>query len=66
MAAAGLHDDVLSDPKNVWSERPIVLMPTLIRLWEALRALEGTKWWQKCRVGWDATDGRHGGAQKTV
>ena len=27
-------------PKNVTSERPIPLMPTLIRLWEALRAPE--------------------------
>ena len=27
-------------PKNVTSERPIALMPTLIRWWEALRAPE--------------------------
>ena len=27
-------------PKNVTSERPIALMPTLIRWWEALRATE--------------------------
>ena len=25
-------------PKNVTSERPVALMPTLIRWWEALRA----------------------------
>ena len=31
-------------PKNVTSERPIALMPTLIRWWEALRALEVAKW----------------------
>ena len=34
-------------PKNVTSERPIALMPTLIRWWEAMRAPEGAwigKW----------------------
>ena len=51
--------------KNVTSERPIALMPTLIRWWEALRAPEVAKWQQKCRVDWDATDGRNGGAQRT-
>ena len=30
--------------KNVTSERPIALMPTLIRWWEALRAPEVAKW----------------------
>ena len=34
-------------PKNVTSERPIAVMPTLIRWWEVVRAPE------------DATDGRH-------
>ena len=53
-------------PKNVTSERPIALMPTLIRCWEALRAPEVAKLQQKCRVDWDATDGRNGGAQQTV
>ena len=53
-------------PKNITSERPIALMPTLIRLWEALRASEVTKSQQKYRVDWDATDGRNGGAQQTV
>ena len=53
-------------PKNVTSERPIALMPTLIRWWEALRASEVAKWQQKCRVACDATDGRNGGAQQTV
>ena len=53
-------------PKNVTSERPIALMPTLIRCWEALRAFEVEKWKQKYRVDWDATDGRNGGAQQTV
>ena len=28
-------------PKNVTSERPTALVPTLIRWWEALRASEG-------------------------
>ena len=52
--------------KNVTSERPIALMPTLIRWWEALRAPEVAKWQQKYRVDWDATDGRNGGAQQTL
>ena len=34
-------------PKDVTSERPIALMPTLIRWWEALTALEVAKWQQK-------------------
>ena len=53
-------------PKNVTSEQPIALMPTLIRWWEVLRAPEVAKWQQKYRVDWDATDGRNGGAQRTV
>ena len=53
-------------PKNVTSERPIAIMPTLIRRWEALRAPEVAKWQQKYRVDWDAADGRSGGAQRTV
>ena len=55
-----------SIPKNVTSERPIALMPTLIRWWEALRAPEVAKRQQKYRAEWDATDGRNGGAQRTV
>ena len=31
-------------PKSVTSERPIALVPTLIRWWEALRAPEVAKW----------------------
>ena len=53
-------------PKNVTSERPIALMPTSIRWWEALRAPEVAKWLLKYRVDWDAKDGRNGGAQQTV
>ena len=53
-------------PKNVTNERPIALMPTLIRWWEALRAPEVAKWQLKYRVNWDATDGRNGGGQPTV
>ena len=53
-------------PKNVMSERPIALMPTLIRWWEALRAPEVAKWQLKYRVDWDATDGRNGGAQRSA
>ena len=53
-------------PKNVTSERPIALMPTLIRWWEALRAPEVAQWQQKYRVDWDAAHGRNGGVQQTV
>ena len=64
MAAACLHNDVFFlIPKNVTSERPIALMPTLIHWWEALRAPEVAKWQQKYRVDWDATDGRNGEVQ---
>ena len=45
-------------PNNVTSERPIALMPTLIR-WEV------ANWQQKYRVDRVATDGRNG-AQRTV
>ena len=34
------------------SERPIALMPTLIRWWEALRAPDVAKWQQKYRDDW--------------
>ena len=53
-------------PWNVTSERPIALITTLIRWWEALRAPEVAKWQQESRVDWDATDGRNGGAQRTA
>ena len=43
-------------PKNVTSERPIALMPTLIRRWEAMRASEVMKWQQRYRIEWDATE----------
>ena len=53
-------------PEDVTSGRPIALMLTLIRWWEALRAPEVAKWQLKYRVDGDATDGRNGGAQQTV
>ena len=53
-------------PNNVTSGRPIAVMPTLIRWWEAVRAPQVAKRQQKYRVDWDATDGRNGGAQRTV
>ena len=40
-------------------------MPTMIR-WEALRAPEVAQWQCKYRIEWDATDGRNGGAERTV
>ena len=45
-------------PKNVTTERPIALMPAMVRWWEALRAPE--------RFEWDTTDGRNGGVERTV
>ena len=45
-------------PKNVMSDRPIALVPTLIRWWEAMRAPEVAKWQQRYRIDGDATDGR--------
>ena len=53
-------------PKDVTYERPIALVPTMIRRCEASRAPEVAKWQYKYRIGWDATDGRKGGAQRTV
>ena len=52
--------------KNVTSERPLALMPTLMHMWEALRASEVMKWQQRYRTEWDAVNGRNGGAQRTV
>ena len=66
MAATSLHDNVLFDTETVASKRPIALMPTLIRWWEAFRAPQVAKWQHKYRVDWDATDGRNGGAQRTL
>ena len=53
-------------PKNVTSERPIALLPALIRWWEGLRAPEVTRWQQRHRFRCDASDGRNGGAVRTV
>ena len=53
-------------PKNVTSERPIALMPTLTPWWEALRASEVAKWQQKYRVDWDAIHGRNEGATNSL
>ena len=53
-------------PENVTSERPIALLHALIRWWEGLWAPEVTRWQQRHRVRWDATDGRNGGAERTV
>ena len=59
--------DVLPDPEECHElEADCAFVPTFIRWWEALRAPEVAKWQQKYRVEWDATDGRNGGAQRTV
>ena len=52
--------------KNVTSERPIALGPTMIRWWEAMIGPEVVKWQQRYRIEWDATDGRNGGAPRAV
>ena len=44
-------------PKNVTSERPIAIMPTLVRWWEAMMAPEVAKWQQKYRVDWTLLTG---------
>ena len=53
-------------PKNVTTERPIALMPAMVRWWEALRAPEIAKSQHKYRFEWDTTDGRNGGVERTV
>ena len=53
-------------PKNVTSERLIAHVPALIRWREGLRAPEVAMWQQRYRIDGDASDGRHGGAQRTV
>ena len=53
-------------PKDVTSERPTALMPTMMRCWEVVRAPEVAKRQHKYRIEWDATDGRSGGAERTV
>ena len=53
-------------PKNVTSERPLALLPTVSRWWEGVWELEVKRWQARHRVGWNATDGRNGGAERTV
>ena len=52
--------------KIVTSERPIALVPAMAGWWEALRASEVAKQQEKFRIEWDATDGRNGGAERTL
>ena len=52
-------------PTNISNERPIALLPTLIRWWECLRALVVERWQERHRIGWDVTDRRNGGAERT-
>ena len=53
-------------PKNVTTERPIALMPAMVRWWEPLRTPEIAKWQHKYRFQWDTIDGRNGGAERAV
>ena len=67
LAAASLHNDVLLHLRRMSrASVSLHLILTMIRSWEALRAPEVAKWQQKYRVGWDATDGRIGGAERIV
>ena len=61
------HDDVLLDTEECNErEADCVCADVDFAWWEALRAPEVAKGQQKHRVDWDATDGRNGGAQRTV
>ena len=54
-------------PKNVTSERPSALVPTLIRWWETLSAQEVAQWQQKYRIDWECYGWtKYGGAQRAV
>ena len=53
-------------PRNVTNEYLIALLPTLIGWLEWLRPLQVSRWQERHRVGWDATDERHGGAERTA
>ena len=53
-------------PKNVAIERPIALMLTMTRWWEALRPPVVAKCQYKYRIEWDAKDGRNGGAERIM
>ena len=53
-------------PTNVTRECPIALLLTLIRWWEWLRALEVSRWQERHRVKWDASDKGNGGAERSV
>ena len=66
LSASSQARHCFSIPKGVTSERPTALLPTMIRWWEALRAHEVSRWQERHSVGWDATDGRNGGAEPTV
>ena len=57
MAATSLHNDVLLDSEECCES---------LRWWKAVRAPAVAKWQQKYRVEWDVTDGRNGGAQRTI
>ena len=40
--------------------------PTLLGGWKGLRARQVSRWQERHRLGWDATDGHNGGAERTV
>ena len=60
MVARSLHDDVFLYPE----ERHELL--TTFFVWQGLRTLDVSTWQERDRVGWDATDGRNGGAEPLV
>ena len=54
VASTSLHNDFLF-PKNITRERPVALMPAMIRWWEAPRMPEVVKWQYKYGIECDAT-----------
>ena len=64
MAATSVHDDVFLDSEEFHepeTDCADVDVNPLVR-----RAQEVTKWQQKYRVDWDATDDRNGGAHQRI
>ena len=53
-------------PKHVTSERPIALLPTLIRWWEWLRAPLVRDWKSTKKLMWNAAEGHNCGAERTA
>ena len=68
MAAASLYNDVtfFLIPKNVTCEKANCADADVDTLVGGLEGIRGGEMAEKYRVDWDASDGRNGGAQRTV